>query len=91
MIIGSAPVKLTVDASNVMTDFGTKENTIEWDTDEDGNYDIINNVQWTKNFINSRLHTISYQIPGISPYSYSFDLRVEQPDTPICVVDVIKQ
>gem|GEM_PF-4570402 len=68
-----------------------KENTIERDTDEDGEMDIVGNVQRTKNFLRSRLQNISYKVAGISNYVYQFDLRILQPDTPICVVKVTQQ
>ncbi len=91
MIVGTAPVKLSVDAQQIISDFGLKSNNIQRDTDEDGNFDIVNTAQWTKNFFTSQLHQISYRVGDLSPYTYLFDMRVLQPDVPVCQVNVIKK
>jgi len=91
MIVGTAPVKLRVDGQAVVSDFGLKENTLQRDTDEDGVFDITDTAQRTKNFLSSQLHQIAYRISDLSPYTYVFDLRVLQPDVPVCQVSVVKK
>lgn len=91
MIVWTAPVKLSVDAQQVISDFGLKSNNIQWDTDEDESFDVINTAQRTKNFFTSQLHQIAYRVSDLSPYTYLFDMRVLQPDVPVCQVQIVKK
>jgi hypothetical protein len=87
LIAGTAPAKIRFDAQALISDLQLPTNDITWDIDNDGVFERTEDVVFSENFILSKLHTINYTI-GTSPYTYTFDLRVQQSDVPICMVDV---
>jgi hypothetical protein len=91
LILGDAPIKLRLDAQDVVTSFGLTTNDINWDLDGDENYEQKQTAIVKNQFLRSRLYEIKYQLPSLSPYTYSFEGRVLQPDTPVCQVEVTQQ
>ncbi len=91
VLLGEAPVKLRLDAQDIVTAFGLTSNEINWDIDGDGEYESLQTAIIKQQFLRSQLYTIRYQIPWLSPYVYSIQARVLQPETPVCQVNIIQQ
>lgn len=90
-IIGVAPVSVDFRAQLLFTDLGLADDTIIWDFDNDGIADLIDNAAFTYPFDESKLHTISYQLPGLQQYGdtwFTFDLRVVESELAQCTLDV---
>jgi hypothetical protein len=66
-------------------------NDINWDLDGDDEYETLQTAIVKQQFLRSKQYAIKYQIPGLSPYIYTFDARVLQPETPVCQVNVTQQ
>lgn len=86
MIVGKAPTKVSFDASNIFTDFGLSEYKITWDLNWDGEYDRQNVSSLTNVYKEAKIHKINYRVPWLNDYAYTFPIRVEQSDVPVCEV-----
>ncbi len=85
-VAGKAPRKITWDASAVFRDLALPEYRIVWDVDGDGETDAENVADITWIYNEPKLYNVVVRFPWINNFAYSFPLRVEQPDTPICVL-----
>jgi len=85
-VAGKAPRKITWDASAVFRDLGLPEYRIVWDVDGDGQTDAenVSDITWIYN--EPKLYNVVVRFPWINTFAYSFPLRIEQPDTPICII-----
>lgn len=86
LIAGKAPRKITWDASAVFRDLGLPDYRIVWDMDGDGQNDAenVSDVTWIYN--EPKLYNVVVRFPGINTFAYTFPLRIEQPDVPICIL-----
>jgi len=86
LVAGKAPRKITWDASAVFRDLALPDYRIVWDVDGDGENDAenVSDVTWIYN--EPKLYNVVVRFPGINTFAYSFPLRIEQPDVPICIL-----
>ena len=90
MIVGKAPSKVMFDASAVFKDLGLSDYKIIWDFDGDGTQDKQNNVATTFVYNEAKLYNIYVRFPTLNNYIYTFPIRVEQSDVPVCEIIVTK-
>ena len=90
MIVGKAPSKVMFDASAVFKDLRLSDYKIIWDFNGDGTPDKQNNVATTFVYNEAKLHNIYVRFPNLNNYIYTFPIRVEQSDVPVCEVIVTK-
>jgi len=86
-IIGIAPVTMRVRGQKLFTDLDLENDRIVWDFDDDGRVDIEDNTAFEYAYTESRLHTVSYQLPELSNWSdtrFTFDLRVVESELARC-------
>lgn len=86
MIVGKAPSKVMFDASAVFRDLGLSDYKIIWDFNGDGTQDKQNNVSSTFVYNEAKLYNVYVRFPGLNNYIYTFPIRVEQSDVPVCEV-----
>lgn len=84
MILGKIPAKVTFDASSIFKDFNLTDYKILWDADDDGKPEKQDTTTFTYTYKNAKLHYLSIRFPDLNNYTYTFPLRVEQSDVPIC-------
>jgi hypothetical protein len=90
MVLGKAPSKVMFDASAVFKDLGLSDYNIIWDFDGDGTPDKQNNVSTTFVYNEAKLYNVFVRFPALNEYIYTFPVRVEQSDVPVCEVIVTK-
>ncbi|MEI6774529.1 MAG: hypothetical protein WCL18_07265 [bacterium] len=90
MIVGKAPSKVMFDASAVFKDLRLSDYKIVWDFNGDGTPDKQNNVATTFVYNEAKLHNVYVRFPNLNNYIYTFPIRVEQSDVPVCEVIVTK-
>lgn len=90
MLVGRAPTKVLFDASAVFKDLGLSDYKISWDFDGDGTLDKQNTVATTFVYNEAKLYNIYLRFPDLNNYIYTFPIRVEQSDIPVCEVIVTK-
>ncbi|HBB04552.1 TPA: hypothetical protein DCZ39_06805 [Patescibacteria group bacterium] len=88
MIVGKAPSKVVFDAGAVFRDLGLSDYKIIWDFNGDGTQDKQNNVSATFVYNEAKLYNVYVRFPGLNNYIYTFPIRVEQSDVPVCEVIV---
>ncbi len=84
MIVGKAPAKVQFNASEVFKDLSLGEYKIIRDFNGDGEADKQNNVDTTFVYNEAKLYNIYVRFPGLNNYIYTFPVRVEQSDVPVC-------
>ena len=84
MIVGKAPTKVLFDASSVFKDLGLTDYKIIWDFNGDGTQDKQNNVSTTFVYNEAKLYNVYVRFPTLNNYIYTFPIRVEQSDAPVC-------
>ena len=90
-ILWQAPVKVTVDTTQVFRDFSTKWYEAEWDMDGDFTSDRINQANFDYSYKLPQVYYVTYKFPEIKDdVWYRFPVRVEQSDVPVCEVNVEK-
>ncbi len=90
MIVGKAPSKVMFDASSVFKDLGLSDYKIIRDFDGDGTPDKQNNAATTFVYNEAKLYNIYVRFPNLNNYIYTFPIRVEQSDVPVCQVLITK-
>ena len=90
MILWKTPSKVMFDASSVFKDLGLSDYKIIWDFDGDGTQDKQNIVATTFVYNEAKLYNVYIRFPGLNNYIYTFPVRVEQSDVPVCEVVVTK-
>jgi len=86
MMVGKAPSKVMFDASEVFKDLGISDYNIIRDFNGDGQSDKQNIVATTFVYNEAKLYTVDVRFPGLNNYIYTFPIRVEQSDVPVCAI-----
>ncbi len=87
LIVGTNPVKLTMDAGEIFRDFQLSEYKIIWDADGDGAADKSDFTIYTHLYTGAGVYNITVRFPGINNYLYTFPVRIEQSDVPVAYVN----
>jgi len=90
MILGKAPVKVEFDANSVFRDFGLKDYLVTWDFDGDGKAEKQNSASVTHIYNEAKVYNVFIRFPWLNDHIYTFPVRVEQSDVPICEVALTK-
>lgn len=90
MIVGKTPSKVMFDAGSVFKDLALSEYKIIWDFNGDGEQDKQNTVATTFVYNEAKLYNIYIRFPNLNNYIYTFPIRVEQSDVPVCEIVVTK-
>lgn len=90
MIVGETPSKVAFDASSVFSDLWLTGYTMLRDFDGDGEQDKQNDVTTTFVYNKAQLYNVYMRFPWLNDYIYTFPLRVEQSDTPVCEIIIKK-
>ena len=90
MIVGKTPSKVMFDASSVFKDLGISDYKIIRDFNGDGEQDKQNNVATTFVYNEAKLYNIYIRFPNLNNYIYTFPVRVEQSDVPVCEIIITK-
>lgn len=76
------------DASAVFKDLSMTDYKIIWDFNGDGEADKQNNASTTYVYNEAKLYNVYVRFPTLNNYIYTFPVRVEQSDVPVCEVVV---
>jgi len=80
-----------VKAQLLFSDLGLKNDKISWDMDNDGQADLVDNANFIYPFGDSKLHTITYNLPELRGFEdtwFLFDLRVLESELARCELSV---
>jgi len=88
MIVGKAPSKVMFDSSAVFKDLGLSDYKIIRDFNGDGTQDKQNIVATTFVYNEAKLYNVYIRFPNLNNYIYTFPIRVEQSDVPVCEIIV---
>lgn len=86
MSVGKVPSKVTFDASQVFQDLGLTDYKILRDFNGDGEQDKQNQASVTYVYKEAKLYTVNVRFPLLNDYIYTFPIRVEQSDVPVCEI-----
>ena len=86
--VGRVPSKVTFDARDVFTDLGLRDYVISWDFNDDGVVDREWDAVLSYLYDIPKVYTVAVRFPELDEYIYSFPLRVEQSDVPVCRVNI---
>jgi hypothetical protein len=86
MSVGKVPSKVTFDASQLFRDLNLTDYKILRDFDGDGTRDKQNQSSTTFVYKEAKLYNVSIRLPMLNNYIYTFPLRVEQSDVPVCEI-----
>ncbi|MDR3168380.1 MAG: hypothetical protein LBU27_01050 [Candidatus Peribacteria bacterium] len=86
--LGKAPAKITVDTTSIFRDFGLKEYQVVRDMDNDDVNDREQLVSFDYIYKTPKVYTPTVKFPGLVNFVYSFPVRVEQSDVPICEINL---
>lgn len=86
VVVGKVPRKITFDASSVFGEFNLKDYTLSRDVNGDGTSDRDNDPIYTFVYNYAQLYEVNVRFPGLNGYLYTFPLRVEPSDVPVCIV-----
>jgi len=89
IIMGQVPRKVSFDANEVFKDFWLQTYDITWDVDDDGVTDRENDVLFTYTYKKAQVYNVNFRIPGLNDMVYTFPIRIEQSDVPICEINSI--
>lgn len=84
--VGKVPSKVTFDASKVFSDLGIADYKITWDGDGDGTRDKQNQATATFVYKEAKIYMVNIRFPLLNDYIYTFPIRVEQSDVPVCEI-----
>jgi len=87
VILGPVPRKVSFDANDVFKDFGLQTYEITWDVNDDGEIDRENDVVFSYTYKKAQVYNVNFRIPGLNDMVYTFPVRVEQSDVPICEIN----
>lgn len=90
MIVGKAPSKVMFGASAIFKDLGISDYKIIRDFNGDGEQDKQNAVDTTYVYNEAKLYNIYVRFPTLNDYIYTFPIRVEQSDVPVCEINISK-
>jgi hypothetical protein len=84
--LGKAPAKISIDTTSIFRDFNLPNYNVIWDMDGDDMYERENMVKFDYTYKLPKVYYPTVKFPDISDFVYTFPLRVEQSDVPICEV-----
>ncbi|MDR0650490.1 MAG: hypothetical protein LBG59_03660 [Candidatus Peribacteria bacterium] len=84
--LGKAPAKISIDTTSIFRDFNLPNYNVLRDMDGDDVYDREQMVRFDYTYKLPKVYYPSVKFPDISDFIYTFPLRVEQSDVPICEV-----
>lgn len=90
MILGQTPAKALFDASEVFSDLALNEYKMVRDLNGDGEQDKPNTISTTFVYNQAKLYNIYIRFPELNDYIYTFPVRVEPSDVPVCEILVDK-
>lgn len=88
VIVWKVPSKVSFDASEIFKDFSLNDYKVIWDVDWDWNADKSDDVSFTYVYKEARVYHVWIRFPDLNDYLYSFPIRVEQSDVPICEIQM---
>ncbi len=88
MIVGKNPIKVTFDAGAVFKDLWLTSYKIIWDFNGDGQMDKQDVSSTTFVYNDAQLYNIYIRFPNLNNYIYTFPVRVEQSDVPVCKIAI---
>ncbi|MFA5747902.1 MAG: PKD domain-containing protein [Candidatus Absconditabacterales bacterium] len=86
MVVGKVPNKVTFDATQVFKDLNLQDYKIIWDVNGDGTQERQNDATFTYVYKQAKLWDVNVRFPGLNNYIYTFPIRVEQSDVPVCEI-----
>lgn len=86
--LGKAPSKLTIDSSSIFRDFWLAEYHSLWDMDWDETYDREDRVSFDYTYKVPKIFYPTFKFPDLSDFVYTFPIRVEQSDVPLCDISL---
>lgn len=86
VIVWKVPSKVTFDASEVFKDFSLSDYIVTRDVNWDGITDKENDSSFTYVYKEAKVYEVLVRFPNLNKYLYTFPIRVEQSDVPICEV-----
>ena len=87
--IWTAPAKITIDSTQVFSDFGLQTYDSEWDMDWDFTGDRVNQTKFDFTYRIPQVYYVTYKISWLNNgLRYRFPVRVEQSDRPVCSIKV---
>ncbi|MCX6822652.1 MAG: PKD domain-containing protein [candidate division SR1 bacterium] len=90
MSVGKVPSKVTFDASQAFKDLQLTDYKIIRDFNGDGTADKQNQANTTFVYKEAKLYNVTVRFPLLNNYIYTFPLRVEQSDVPVCEIAIQK-
>ena len=88
MSVGKVPSKVSFDASQAFQDLQLTDYKIIRDLDGDGTPDQQNQANATFVYKEAKLYNVTVRFPLLNNYIYTFPIRVEQSDVPVCEINV---
>ncbi len=87
MIVGTNPVNITYDASDIFREFQLSEYKISWDADWDWVSDKSDFTIYTHVYTGAGVYSVAVRFPSLNNYIYIFPIRVEQSDVPVAYLN----
>ncbi len=84
LILWKVPQKIYFDANDVFKDFSLKDYKIIWDLDWDWKTDNENSTNLTYFYKKAKVYNVNFRIPELNDHLYTFQVRAEQSDVPVC-------
>jgi len=85
-IAGTVPAKVSFDARSVFSNFSLPDYSVIWDVNGDGETDKQNTATFTYVYKEAKLYDVNVRFPGLNNYLYTFPVRIEQSDVPVCEI-----
>lgn len=90
MSVGKVPSKVSFDASQAFQDLQLTDYKIIRDFNGDGTAEKQNEANATFVYKEAKLYNVTVRFPLLNNYIYTFPVRVEQSDVPVCEITVIQ-
>jgi hypothetical protein len=87
MIAGKNPAKVSFDATSVFRDFSLPDYNVIWYVTDDGQINGQDIANFTYVYTGAKLYNIKVKFPKLNNFLYTFLLRIEQSDVPVCEVN----
>ena len=86
--VGKVPSKVSFDASTAFKDLNLGDYKILRDFDGDGQWDKQDQSTVTYVYKEAKVYMVNIRFPMLNSHIYTFPIRVEQSDVPVCEVDI---
>ena len=87
-LLWKAPAKITIDTTQIFRDFWLSSYNVIWDLDWDKNTDRTNQVSFDYLYKSPQVYYPSVKFSDLWDFVYTFPVRVEQSDRPVCWINV---